>query len=121
MTQLILDRSKHRTRLPRIFAIASRNIDVGLIAGQGSSRQEQVPRNPFYLSDAKPSPKKSAARSLLRVLIQIHERKNTVAFKTPRVSKKTPLLIVEQTLLCELSHQLNHLARLFSAGTPVAE
>jgi hypothetical protein len=57
MTQLILDRSKHRTRLPRIFAIASRIIDVGLIAGQGSSRKAQVPKEPFYLLDAKLSPK----------------------------------------------------------------
>jgi hypothetical protein len=50
MTQLILDRSKHRARLQRkrrIFAIASRIIDVGLIAGQGSSTKEKVPRNLF--------------------------------------------------------------------------
>jgi hypothetical protein len=49
------------------------------------------------------------------VVIQIRDSRNTVAFKRPRVAKKPPLLIVEQALLYELSHQLNHLAQTLSS------
>jgi hypothetical protein len=44
-----------------------------------------------------------------------------VAFKTPTVAKKPPLLMVWQALLYQLSHQLNHLARLFFSGITVAD
>jgi hypothetical protein len=55
------------------------------------------------------------------IVVEIRDHRNMVAFKTPTVAKKPPLLIVEQALLYQLSHQLNHLARLFSAGIAVAE
>jgi hypothetical protein len=58
---------------------------------------------------------------LRAVVVEIHGRKNTVAFKTPRVAKKPPLLNVEQVFFNQLSHQLNHLARLLYAGIAVAE
>jgi hypothetical protein len=64
---------------------------------------------------------KLAGKSLRSTVVQNHRPGNTVAFKTPRVAKKTPLLIVEQALLYELSHQLNHLAHLFFPGTAVAQ
>jgi hypothetical protein len=51
-----------------------------------------------------------ANKFLQSVVVQIRDSRNTVAFKTPRVLKKTPLLIVEKALLYQLSHQLNHLA-----------
>jgi hypothetical protein len=35
-----------------------------------------------------------ANKSLRSIVVQIHRSRNTVAFKTPRVAKKPPFLIV---------------------------
>jgi hypothetical protein len=64
---------------------------------------------------------KLTTKSLQSVGVESHRSRSAVAFKTPRVAKKTPLLIVEQAFLHDLSHQLNHLAHLHHTGTTVAE
>ena len=44
-----------------------------------------------------------------------------VAFKTPVVAKKPPLLIFQSQLLYQLSRQLKDLAEILPTGTAVAQ
>jgi hypothetical protein len=53
--------------------------------------------------------------------VQTRNARKTVSFQTPMVAKRPPLLTIHDLLPYQLSHKLDHLADLFSAGTPVAE
>ena len=64
---------------------------------------------------------KLANKFLPTIVVEISNARNTVAFKTPRVLKKPPLLIFREQPLYQLSRQLNHLATSFSAGIAVAD